>query len=344
MPRTGVFISHAHEDRDLAQSLASLLKDGLELKPAEITCTSDADYGLERGADLREQITGRLNSARALFLLATPASHTRDWVQYQCAIADAAREDGLEFFIVTPLTSHGDLVPDPYVGRVAVTLSRAGDVHAFVKQLRKTFGLGEAVPAGAVEPLVDLVDRCTPIEQAYRRTTLEKQLTQADRRRKTAFVVAVACGLIAAAGVGAIVWALVRERAHAVEIADLNTQHVKALEAKDEQWSAEVLQAQSAADEAFKQFSFSGLFQDNRFKPVPCSEVEVFVPDDSPAGERKVMKACDGRGTFIFSGPELQVDARVPIRLRAHLGRSKPFEFLVSRTTATLPFLFREVQ
>src|SRR5262245_13662282 len=103
MARTGVFISHAHEDRELAQALAGLLKTGLELYPSNITCTSEADYGLERGGDVREQITKRLNSAKALLLLATPVSHTRDWVQYECAIADAARADGLQFFIVTPL-------------------------------------------------------------------------------------------------------------------------------------------------------------------------------------------------------------------------------------------------
>jgi hypothetical protein len=343
VPRTGIFISHAHEDRDLAQSVASLLKVALELDPADITCTSDSDYGLERGADLRDQITRRLQSARALFLVATPASHSRDWVQYECAVADAAREQGLQFYIVTPLGAHRDIVPDPYVGRVSVTLSRAEDLHAFVKQLRKTFGL-DAASAAYVEPMLDLVDRSAPIECAHQRLSLETALAKGERRRKIATAAAAACGFLAAAGAWAIVWATGHERAHAAEIRQMVAEHSKALDEKDRLRSEQLRQAEIAADEAFKQFSVSGLFQDSRFRVVKCSEVEVFVPDDATGTERRVQKSCDGRGTFIFSGPELQVDARVPIRLRAHLGQQKPFEFLVSRTSASLPFLFREVQ
>jgi hypothetical protein len=343
MARTGIFISHAHEDRDLAQSLAALLKAALELEAADITCTSDAEYGLERGADLRDQITTRLQSAKALFLLATPASHTRDWVQYECAIADAAHADGLQFYIVTPLGAHREIVPDPYVGRVSVTLSCAGDLHAFVKQLRKTFGVGTASSA-YIDPMLELVDRAVPATVAHQRAALEKQAARGERRTKIAAAVAIACALFAAAGAWAMVWATGRERTYAAEIRQLNADHAKDLEEKDKLRSEQLRQAELAADEAFKQFSFSGLFQDSRFKQVPCSKVEVFVPDAVTGGERQVLKPCDGRGTFIFSGPELQVDARIPIRLRAHLGRPQPFEFLVLRTAASLPFLFREGQ
>src|SRR5215210_4096042 len=103
MDRKGVFISHAHEDRDLAASLAKLLQAALDLDPADITCTSDADYALGHGGELRDQITERLGSARAFFLLATPNSRGREWVQYECAaIADEVRERELQFYIVTP--------------------------------------------------------------------------------------------------------------------------------------------------------------------------------------------------------------------------------------------------
>jgi hypothetical protein len=344
MARTGVFISHAHEDRDLAQSLADLLKAALELAPADITCTSDADYGLDKGGDLRDQITQRLQSARALFLLATPSSHSRDWVQYECAVADAARNDGLQFYIVTPLSTHRGIVPDPYMGRVSVTLSCAEEVHAFVKQLRKTFGAGAGSSSAYVEPMLDLIDRSRPLEIASQRGVLEKRASDSERQRKTALVAAAICALFAAVGGGTMVWGLTREKAHATEMEQLKGEHQKALAEKDSELSTQLLKAEMAADEAFKQFSFSGLFQDSRLKPVPCSKVEVFVPDETNGGEREVGKPCDGRGAFIFSGPELRVDARVPIRLRAHLGRDKPFEFLVSRTSASLPFLFREGQ
>jgi hypothetical protein len=343
--RTGVFISHAHEDRDLAQALSLLLKTALELDASNITCTSDADYGLERGADLREQITRRLGSARGLFLLATPSSHTRDWVQYECAIADAAREQGLEFHIVTPLSAHGETVPDPYVGRVAVTLSCGEELHAFVKQLRRTFGRGEETSASYVDPLLDLVDRASRIEAAHQRAAVAARLAKGDRHRKAAIALAVCAGVFAIAGGAAMWWAATRQAAHAAFVTELNTQHAKELDAKDDMLSAQLRDAEIAANEEFKQFPFAGLFQDSRLRNVRCSQVEVFVPDISvEKGERQVQKSCDGRGAFIFSGPELQVDARVPIRLRVHVGGSRPYEFLVSRTSSSWPLLFREGQ
>jgi hypothetical protein len=140
--RTGIFISHAHEDEDLAEALREHLEVVLGVDRASITSTSDPNYGLARGGELDDQIRQRLNTAKALFLIATRHSQGKDWVQFECGYADQAHAKGeLQLYVLTPSASQLDSVPAPYRDRVAVTLSHAGDLHAFDAQLRKTLGV-----------------------------------------------------------------------------------------------------------------------------------------------------------------------------------------------------------
>jgi hypothetical protein len=333
MERTGVFISHAHEDRDLAASLARLLEAALDLDPAAITCTSDADYGLHAGGELREQISERLDSARALFLLATPNSRGREWVQYECAaIADDVRERKLQFYIVTPLRTPEEVVPAPYAGQVIVTLCDAEDVFAFVKEIRPQFGLAGRPFASFVAPMMDLIDRSARVELSHVRSAHEKELARTAWHRRMVAGLAVGCALLlTAAGVTAA-WAFgIRDEAERQRQA--SEQQRQASEAK---LSAQLRDAQLASDEAFKQFSFSGLVHDSRDRRLRCSEVEAFVRDATQGGERMVPKSCDGGGTFAFSAPELKNDARDPIRLRVHVGHERPYEFVVRLAEAQL--------
>lgn len=326
MERTGVFISHAHEDRDLAAALARLLEAALELDPAVITCTSDADYGLRAGGELREQIGDRLNSARALFLLATPHSRGREWVQYECAaIADDVRDRRLQFYIVTPIRAHEQAVPAPYAGQVVVTLCDAEDVFAFVKEVRPAFGLSGRPFATFVAPMMDLIDRSARVELEHLRNTHEQALARSGRQRRVAAALAVGCALLLAAAGATVSWAL-----------GIRSEAENQRQASEERLSAQLRDAQLASDEAFKQFSFSGLVHDSRDRRLRCSEVEAFVRDAALGGERMVPKSCDGGGTFAFSAPELKNDARIPIRLRVHIGQDRPYEFVVRLAEAQL--------
>ena len=118
----------------------------------------------------------------------------------------------------------------------------------------------------------------------------------------------------------------------------IRSESAKQRTASEQQISAQLRDAQLASDQAFKQFSFSGLVHDSRDRRVRCSEVEAYVQDLASGGERKVPKSCDGSGTFAFSAPELQNDARIPIRLRVHIGQEKPYEFVVRLAEAQLAF------
>jgi TIR domain len=336
MARSGVFISHSHEDRDLAESLAALLRTALGLAPTDITCTSDAEFGLERGADLNQQITTRVTTAKALFLLATPASRKSDWVSRECGQADAERERGLAFYIVTPLSTHSDVIPAPYVGRVAVTMSQAEDLHTFVKQLRKDFGRTEYVDYS--DGLVDLIDRSSRFENSGKREIYDVQTAEVaalkQRLKKQRQVLGAAAMILLVAVATLFAWVVKGERDHAAEIERMKTMYEADL-------SAKLNAAQMASDEEFRQFAFTGLLQDGQNRRVKCSRVEAHVKDDLAGGERVVDKDCDGSGAFAFSAPELRNDARIPIRLKVHVGQ-RPYELVVRLAEARLALLVGE--
>jgi hypothetical protein len=328
MSRTGLFISHAHEDRDLTGALRQLLEDALRPANVDITCTSDADYGLERGADLKEQIEQRLESAKALFLLATPASRHKDWVQFECAYAESIPD--LKFYILVATSSRDESVPAPYNNDVTVALTSGADVLAFVKQLRRTFEIVEDGEYAYVPSLLDLVDRCTALAlervDAARREQTDQHGAVVQRQRMwhmagglIASVLALAGGL----GIGQL------------RIADLRTEHAATLEAVRREMSDQNLRAEQARDAELKSLPFSGVFQDGLSHLVRCTEVEARVPDGTGGMERKVQRQCDDSGMFAFPGHELQADPRERILLKVIVG-SRRYELPVTRADARL--------
>ncbi len=328
--RTGLFISHAHEDRELAQALRRLLESALGLQPDDITCTSDVDYGLERGGDLRDQIHDRLERARALFLLATAHARRRDWVQYECAYSSAASERGeMHFFVLAPTKADLESVPEPYRARVAVTLSHGADVLAFVHQLRRSLGQprGRTI-ADHVGPLLALERRCVELEmaaseQASRTSVqqLEARCRRVVRRQRT--YAALATLVTAALALGAHTW-----RLRGVDAA-----HAEAMRQNEDRISAQLVAFEQARDEELRSFPFAGFVHDGLAKRLACSQVVARVPTADADAERKVEKACDGSGTFLFSGSELRADPRQPFGLTVFVN-GRHYDLSIDRATA----------
>lgn len=326
MPRSGVFISHAHEDHDLAQSLRQLIEASLGLAPDDITCTSDADYGLLRGDDLLEQVRHRLNSAKALFLLATPAARQRDWVNFECGFAESAREKGeMQFFVLTPTESYRDSVPLPYQGRIAVTLSNGADVHAFIGQLRHAFDVAEGhVPeARYVGALLDLERRCAALDRDRIRTEHESGLARNTRMLS----VALAAGAVLA-GTAGFLAGVIRSTNQVSRLSGT----VADLQSK---LSVESVQANEACDVELKKLPFAGLVHNAFLRPVPCTSVEALVLDEKTGDERRVPQKCDSGGTFTFSGTQLQSDPRQPITLQVNVG-AKDYRIAITRARERL--------
>jgi hypothetical protein len=140
--RTGVFISHAHDDAELAGLLRQLLQFSLGLPTDRITCTSYEQTGLQSGEPVRAQIRKRLDSAAVLILLSTRHAKGKDWLDYEPAYAEA---QNVPVHILIPSDRDKDTIPDPYRDRMFVTLTSGGQIVALLDQLARQ--LSAAVPA-----------------------------------------------------------------------------------------------------------------------------------------------------------------------------------------------------
>lgn len=313
--RTGVFISHAHEDEELAEALREHLETVLAIDRASITCTSDPSYGLARGGEVDDQIRQRLNTAKALFLIATRASKGKEWVQFECGYADQAHAKGeLQFYVLTPSASQLDAVPAPYRERIAVTLSKAGDLHEFAAQLRKTFGVtGDA--AGTPRFFETLLKLHARGDEAERRELADKSQaleeehrviqSQGDRLRRHRL-----WGMIAAAALAVVLVATLLARraematllsAHAEEIQTLRQAHVVELDRR-------TLEMETTRDDELRSLPFSGFFQDSSNRVIPCVRVTATV--SKPDGTRATVPKDCRAGRFTFGSGELGIDPR----------------------------------
>lgn len=334
-PRTGIFISHANEDEDLAECLRELLQAALGIEDVAITCTSDEAYGLERGADLEDQIRHRLRTAKALFCLATPNAIASDWVRYECAYADQASADGeMSFYLLAPTASDISSIPEPFRDRLTVTLSEARDLHAFVGQLRDTFRVARpgAAESRVFEAVLRLHSRGAALERERLKDQHEEEI-QALRGRQAGQVKALQdttarlwrerIGATLAAGVlltalGVSVYMHSGEvasyartiAAHDGVVAELKARHAAAME-------KQLLEIDQKVTEEFRSFPFVGIFRNARNQIVPCVSVTAYVPQDN--GENKpIGKNCtDGR--FTFNAKELGVDPRETFTLIARV-------------------------
>jgi TIR domain len=336
--RSGIFISHAHEDEDLARCLRELLQSIFGPR-FPITCTSDDAYGLQRGAELDDQIRNRLDGANALFLLATAASRQRDWVQFECAYADQARARGeMHFYVLTPTSADIGSVPAPYRERIAVTLSHATDVLAFTKQLRAELGVA-ADPVDEThtfDALLALHARAAKLERAALEEDVHRLAGERDRlSRHHKWSQASALVLLAALLVSAVVqWRQMTNlrSEHSAELARLNQSHQRELEGK-------TLEMEKARDTELRSLPFSGFLQDAHNRMVPCVRVtaRVFDADGKP---RDVVKDCKA-GRFTYGVRELGVDPRERFTLAVDVPRNFPDvpDLPVDRSTAYVALL-----
>lgn len=348
--RTGVFISHAHEDRQLAECLRKLLERTLGPDPAPITCTSDHDrkHGLAPGGELDQQIRARLDATRVFILLATHAASQSTWVHFECGHADAAsRRDEVQFYVVVPSDALGAHVPEPYQGKVRVELSDGVAVHQFAADMRPLLKSGPVpVDDHYIGALLEL-EHCSSLLEKSRIATdrqhlltmvagLETSRTQHEgalkqERRK---VLAVAALVMAAFAAGATLYT-----AYTLD----ETRRLL-----DDEMKTRLSQQAAASDRARIQelktlFPLSGYFVGDGSQKLPCSTVTAFVSDGNGGAERPVERDCDDGGDFTFSGNDLQADPLQPITLAARI-RDKIHRQPFDRKTAPVAIHMRNVQ
>jgi len=351
--RAGVFISHAHEDQHLAQALRRLLEVALDLRPESITCTSDPEYDLPEGADIREQIGRRLEGAKVFVLLATPTSRNKEWVQYECGYSVQASDRGeMQFYILVASPLHMTSVPEPYRGRVVVTLKDGPHLHAFLDELRLKYGLPRLALSDDYTPaLLELQRRCSDLYESELRSQLagliERHASDLQEQARThrleaADLAQESRGLrmqVKRLRWSAAATLMVAGAAWAWQVSSLDEDYRRELATRDqtivdlsEQMKTNNAMVEQARINELLSLPLSGLFRDSRDRIVPCADVEATVPARASDGPKR--KQCDDSGSFTFTGTDLQADYWDPINLTVRTRRGETYEMPIVRATA----------
>lgn len=102
-----VFISHATEDKSLAEAVADLIETGIGLSHDQIFCTSLAGQGIPAGKDFKGHIQGELVNSVTVIALLTPNYYASAFCLCELGATWLLSKDFLPF--VTPLAGFGEL-------------------------------------------------------------------------------------------------------------------------------------------------------------------------------------------------------------------------------------------
>lgn len=144
-----VFISHAHEDRDLAKLLVRAIEVGLQVPADALRCTSVPGYGFQPGTDFIKALRAELTGARCVVGLWTPNSTQSQWCIFELGAAWGLAHKTLF------LSLGGEILRDPPAGFQAIQASQMSDaeeLRRFLEQLQRTTGwLTKNRPAAEAE-------------------------------------------------------------------------------------------------------------------------------------------------------------------------------------------------
>jgi tetratricopeptide (TPR) repeat protein len=97
MPKIKVLVSHAHDEKALAEAWKILL-NSVSLGAVEVWFSSDVNPGggMEIGKEWREQLHRQLAESEFIIAIQTPSSATRPWIMWECGLASGiAKERGI---------------------------------------------------------------------------------------------------------------------------------------------------------------------------------------------------------------------------------------------------------
>ena len=146
---TKLFLSHAHDEAELALSFAHWL-EGAFSNPVEVICTSRPDHRIKRTM-VTTGIVKHLRNSKAALSLLTPGSIRGPWLYYEMGAAHA-----LDLLLV-PCLARGlrfsDLPPQAWEYQGA-ELCSADNLAKLVRDLAQVLGL-EPADAVDVETMAD---------------------------------------------------------------------------------------------------------------------------------------------------------------------------------------------
>jgi TIR domain len=132
-----VFISHAHDDKQLAEQLVTAIDLGLQVPPAAIRCTSVPGYDFAPGTDFIETLKNELSEAACVIGLLTPNSVKSQWCLFELGAAWGLAQKTLF------LSLGAEALQDPPAGFRSIQasqLSDAGQLRRFLDEIARIAG------------------------------------------------------------------------------------------------------------------------------------------------------------------------------------------------------------
>ena len=132
-----VFISHSHEDKDLAERLVTAVCLGLHVPASAIRCTSVPGYDFAPGTDFIATLKNELSEALCVIGILTPRSLKSQWCLFELGAAWGLAQKSLF------LSLGADALRDPPAGFRSIQasqLSDAGQLRKFLDEIARITG------------------------------------------------------------------------------------------------------------------------------------------------------------------------------------------------------------
>lgn len=164
IPPGGVFISHVHEDRSIADAFSVLIQDVTAGSvPTYSSSATSGDQGIKYGTEWFQWIRARVDAADHVVAILTPNSVGRPWILFEAGLGKAAASGSVFGLAV------GMSVAAASVGPFAVFQNSSSEKLALMKlcrQLIEPSGLHprDEVVAGMVDAFLTKVQSSTADE------------------------------------------------------------------------------------------------------------------------------------------------------------------------------------
>jgi len=128
-----IFISHAHDDERIADSLVDVVREVFEVKNENIRATSLPEHNLPIGVDTPEQLRQEIDKSEAIVGIITPSSIRSEYVLFELGAAWALEKP------IYPLLASGtsrENLPGPLKERNYVDLTDPANCYQMIEQLK----------------------------------------------------------------------------------------------------------------------------------------------------------------------------------------------------------------
>ena len=147
-----IFISHRHKDQKIAEALTDVITTALDVRPAEIRCTSVQPYRLPFGKNTGERLRDEIASAQVVLGILSPDTAESTYVMFELGAAWS------QHVYTCPLLSRGaelQHIPAPIFDLAPARLHVRSDCAQLLENLASELGIPRKEAQGATSQKID---------------------------------------------------------------------------------------------------------------------------------------------------------------------------------------------